>query len=566
MLSLTISGVRADIAPLKTAMKSHFTSISDYFRDMYAPTSWKKEFSGWSLLEEKERVYSIIDEKEDITVKDYQFILRDFFHSTKDYHVGFSFYSTEKASLPLTIRGAEGRYFIAYIDRIKLSLESFPFEVGDEVISFAGMPINEKISEIKTEIDKNVSQTDQALAEYTLTRRRASRGITVPKGPVSLEIKRFGEDKTVEHQLVWDYTEEKVNYSVVENVFKRGGLHPNTAFNNFTFEDRSLKNKLESTNMISYDVVDDAKAFEQLDNPHQIGGKNSFIPKLGTPIWEADRENSFSAYIYQNEDKKLIGYLRIPSYSADEKESKEFEEIIKKFEQTTDALVIDQVNNPGGSVFYLYSLVSMLTDKAVSTPKHKMTVLPNDVLDAKMNLPALRNVSSDEEAKKVLGTDTVGGYPVSVTFVKFMIAYYEFLINEFEEGRILTRPYHIWGVDKINPHPEVNYSKPILLLVNELDFSGGDFFPATLQDNKMVKILGTRTAGAGGYVLSFESPNMFGVERFSLTGSIAERVDGNPIENLGVTPDVEYSLTANDFQNNFEDYVNKIKEEIAKMF
>ena len=229
-------------------------------------------------------------------------------------------------------------------------------------------------------------------------------------------------------------------------------------------------------------------------------------------------------------------------------------------------MVIDQVNNPGGSVFYLYSLVSMLTDKAVSTPKHKMTVLPSDILDAKLNLPSLKKVTTDAEAKKLLGAETIGGYPVSVTFVNFMIAYYEFLINEYEDGRILTDAYHIWGVDKINPHPEAHYSKPILLLVNELDFSGGDFFPATLQDNKMVTILGTRTAGAGGYVLGFDSPNLFGLQRFSLTGSLAERVDGNPIENLGVTPDIEYSLTANDWQNNFQDYVKKIKEELAKLY
>ncbi|MCR4295307.1 MAG: S41 family peptidase, partial [Elusimicrobia bacterium] len=118
---------------------------------------------------------------------------------------------------------------------------------------------------------------------------------------------------------------------------------------------------------------------------------------------------------------------------------------------------------------------------------------------------------------------------------------------------------HVSGVDDIDPAPkaEERYTKPILLLTNALDFSGGDFFPAILQDNQRATILGVRTAGAGGIVRSF-SVNQFGIDRLSATTSLAERPNGKPIENLGVTPEIPYEITARDLRTGFAEYRWKI--------
>ena len=78
-------------------------------------------------------------------------------------------------------------------------------------------------------------------------------------------------------------------------------------------------------------------------------------------------------------------------------------------------------------------------------------------------------------------------------------------------------------------------------------------------------IIGTRTAGAGGYVGSITFPSSFGFSGISCTGSIAERADKNPIENLGVTPDVEIKLTVEDVRKGFTKYLEQVKSTVDSL-
>ncbi|MBD64918.1 MAG: hypothetical protein CME62_06905 [Halobacteriovoraceae bacterium] len=544
VLTLSLSASAATEKQKK--MIKFIDAIAGVYDSMYAPALWKKEFANWTLAANvqtaKEQVLT-----EELTNSNFHKIINELILSMKDYHVSAKFYATEKATLPFTIRGTDGRYFFVYIDRSKLPVAEFPFQLGDELVMLDEMSVDEIVQEIKAGFGENTDETDQALAEMYVTSRKADKAIDVPSGPVQLTIKtRAGVTK--KHQLIWDYTPEQI---LRKNLSKK--------LNNVLAQKNTFD--LQMTTQLAEDLMSDVNA----DNRFGIGARQSYLPELGTKIWSSDKENHFDAYIYMNDAKELVGYIRIPKYGAGEKESKLFKEIIKKFQKTTDKLVIDQLNNPGGSVFYLYSLVSMLADKAMFTPKHYMAINQKMISEHITNLEQLEKVTNLEQLKKVMGGDTVSGYPISMTFLSFMKAYYQFTINEWNAGKTLTTPYHLYGVDMINPHPEVNYTKPILLLVNELDFSGGDFFPAIMQDNKRATIMGVRTAGAGGYVLGVEIPNQFGVGTFRYTGSLADRVDNTPIENLGVKPDIAYPLTVKDFQTNFKPFKDAINNQVKKL-
>ena len=200
--------------------------------------------------------------------------------------------------------------------------------------------------------------------------------------------------------------------------------------------------------------------------------------------------------------------------------------------------------------------------RTASKPKVSKNKLGDIPMLLKGKAAILNNEEISKEAKKAFGGKTVSGYPVDMNFVEVTKEFFRFYLSEWNAGKTLTAAYHLYGVDSINPHPEANYTKPILFLINELDFSGGDFMPTILKDNKRVTLLGTRTAGAGGYVIRHEFPNRLGLARFSTTGSLAERVTGDPIENLGVQPDISYELKAEDFQDDFKSYREKINKSV----
>jgi C-terminal processing protease CtpA/Prc len=156
--------------------------------------------------------------------------------------------------------------------------------------------------------------------------------------------------------------------------------------------------------------------------------------------------------------------------------------------------------------------------------------------------------------------------PFTLAQSQLMLNYYTFIVSEWTEGRSFTKKYPLLGYEKIPVDTtKTPYTKPILVLVNSLDFSCADILPAVFQDNKRAKIMGTRTAGAGGSINTVKFPNRFGIDYFTYTTSIAERLNKQPIENLGVTPDIEYKLKVEDYQNNFKNYASAINAAIEKL-
>ena len=592
LLSFTV-GSQSDVRPM---MIQSIDAMAFIIGQQYAPKQWKKEFISWDLKSEVKKAKNKILGTENLTVKDYHIVLKDLFYSMQDYHTGVYFYATELATLPFVVRSAQGRYFIVWIDREKFSKQAFPFSVGDEIVTFNERPIQEEIDLILSEIGANTIPTQKALAAQYLTSRRAFTGMVVPKGTVTLGILKKGEKEVQSFQTAWAYYEEKINFDAFS-------LTRNVAVTQRT-RGKKIIEKLSAPLMVRSQFLAEQKLFkdftnsfsdnyekiaDQQENPYRLGKKDSFLPEMGDVLWHSNEDDLFQAYIFKQGNYR-IGHIRLPSYmpklpkkeeDKKEEDKKEedgdflnfleksalaFQSVIQYFEKDTDMLIIDQHHNPGGSVFYLYALASTLSKKSLRPPLHHISITPQDVLEAQEFLKVLKTIKSDKDIQELFdGRTTLGGMPLNMSFARMLREYFRFILDQWSEKKTLTDLTHLWGFDHIPPHPKGVYTKPILILTDELSFSGGDFFPAILQDNKRATIMGTRTAGAGGYVTGFSIPNILGIHFFSLTGSLAKRLDSNPLENLGVIPDIPYTMTVEDYQNDYASYKKAILDTVKKM-
>ncbi|MBA2726881.1 MAG: protease-like activity factor CPAF, partial [Parachlamydiaceae bacterium] len=558
---------------------------------------WKKDYAAWSLDEEIDLAKAKIESSENMTVHDYQRILHSFFISTRDYHVSNEYYSTEMALLPFEVKSAEGHYIITdasnnyFQEMASLGLyrgSKIP-SIGDELLMFDGKPIDEAISQLKNdELGNPSSKTSQVLAEGVLTQRLRSIGHQVPHGTIHLQFKKMtGEVITAE--MEWVYSPEKIANKSLSS-FK---VMTAAAMNMFGFAE-SIEYK-ESPDlapvvperyktMVINPVAnalskDRSKVYEEF---FAQAGKDAYnsqdqaergIPTpsldrglltLGTKIWQESASSHFKAYIYRSPlTQKRVGYVRISTYQPTDNYNNvttfamQLASVLRYFETSTDALVIDQVDNPGGIFLYAYAILSMLTDHPLIALQHQATITQEDVAQAFKDIEQITY-----ELQMGASVSLMLGYPVTPEFLLGQLSYSEFIISEWEAGNTLTGNRPVQGIDIIDPHPQAHYSKPIVILVDSRDFSCADIVPAILQDNGRALVFGAQTAGAGGIVKQHSYPNLFGLANFSYTASIFERQNGTRLENLGVTPDMPYELTKDDLLYGYKGYIQAVNKAI----
>lgn len=570
------SAPQTDPRVTQAAMVKTLDFVAGVFNGHYAPLDWKSETFGTQLKAEYAKAKAAIEANPAITTREFQDIVARFVTSLKDYHVGIQFYSTEMSMLPFSIMEAGGKFYLAHIDRETLPEEIFPFKAGDEVVAFDGKPVAEVVAGLmKARNEGGNDVTDRSMAARRLTRRIRQGGDEAPQGPVTIAI-RHSDGRLLGVRMEWQHVPEMIPSAPVRD---GGGLFeppappsgPTTTAQAGEEVDAGLAASVRAAvaRLIPSGLNPSAallgrKSKKDRANPFQIGGRESFVPVLGEVLWKSNARSAHNAYIFKAADGRKVGYIRIASYEGDAKEAAAFGELVKKFEAETDALVIDQVNNPGGSLFYMYALLSRLTDKPLKAPLQKVAVGEEDAYEALQTLMAAQQVTTEAQVKQILGP-SIGGYRTTLKLWKSMVAYAAFIYQELRAGKRLTDLFPFLGIDKIEPHPTERYTKPILLLINELDFSCGDFLPAILQDNGRATVFGVRTAGAGGAVKAVQFPNQFGIAGLAYTWTIALRTSGKPIENLGVTPDVGYQVSEEDLKSGFAGYARAIQETLSRL-
>ena len=139
--------------------------------------------------------------------------------------------------------------------------------------------------------------------------------------------------------------------------------------------------------------------------------------------------------------------------------SKKFSE---SFSDVTDALVIDQINNPGGDPEIVSELLSLLTDYPLENIKDRNAITHNDAARA---LDTIDMIETE--------LNYFSNFLPNSEKLKGELKFAQFILEQWNAGNSLTSPYPLNGEKFIQPHPLFNYKKPILVIINELDLSCG---------------------------------------------------------------------------------------------
>jgi C-terminal processing protease CtpA/Prc len=148
-------------------------------------------------------------------------------------------------------------------------------------------------------------------------------------------------------------------------------------------------------------------------------------------------------------------------------------------------------------------------------------------------------------------------------FYKNIESVVQLIKSSWEQGAFLTPKISIFG-DATGKPNATHYTKPIVVLIDEVSGSGGDAFPSLMQGIGRAKLLGSTTMGLGGHVIELP-PLYYSQVQPRMTRSLFYRPDGVPVENNGAVPDYAYVPTRDDFMYGYKLYQNFYTQKLLEL-
>ncbi|MBI3017424.1 MAG: PDZ domain-containing protein, partial [Deltaproteobacteria bacterium] len=432
-------------------------------KSSYGPRDYKKAQLGIDVDQLREKYVNLLP---GTTNREFYYLILRLIAEFRDSHFG--------ARVPST------KILIDAVERKLSPLGKLDFERGDEVLAIDGRPAQEVAQELALQRGAGFEQTSKHIGARLLTSRRAF-FVPVPTGKAQVTIRRGTSDIIETVDLAWAEEGEPLDEAPKPG---QQGVPASPRFGHR----RTLKDFSISIRDIMEELTPNMEQSYQCSGTTRVA-----IPKEATVLMM----DPFVAYFHPTE-KGNIGYLRIPHYSPEDEKGNElyeerfrqYEWAVAKLEENTVGLIIDQDHNCGGSVDFLEKMSGLFLRADYFPLQFQFLASKNEYLDFKGWL--------DSEPKNTLTREF---FAETVDLVKK-----HWLLGDF-----LTPKSSFLGTHSLKPHPR-GYTKPIVMLIDEMSGSGGDAFPAMLQGNGRAKLLGTRTMGAGGHVVELPPLNNSGIQ------------------------------------------------------
>ena len=545
---------------------SDFQALAGLYAKRYGPYEWKRDALGVDLFNIAPWLAQVQATKNDL---DFYEVMQQYVASLNDAHDIYELPSNYQATLNFTVDIYDGKLLVDYINRLRLPAAEFGFTISYELVSIDGQDAQKQLDGLlRYEIAANPRSTRRLAAQLLTSRPQVLMPHAADVPEISVVLFRRPDGNMESYRIPW--AKSGLPLTTVGR-YTTPGPASLTGRTRFTHPGRPGFDPInDPTNPPDAPPVpDETPLYLQVLNRLQncrlpdksVNGfgaqapvfaaslPSSFVLRLGKSPQDPFYSGIFSAAAH------TIGYIRIPSFNPTDPTAAltAFQKEIAFFQTNTEALVVDDMRNPGGSVSYLNSILSLLMPA-------KWRSIPFE----------LRATSEFvEEVSSAMVSAASQGAPQSYLDLLQQIKDNIVAANAKMRGRTDPIPLDDVTIDR-GPAMDskgniLAYTKPVLVLVDDMSASAGDAFAATIQDNARGPLLGWRTMGAGGSVEAWEAGS-YSLGIATVTESLMIRKNdittaeypAEPyVENIGVRPDIEVDyMTTDNLNRNGKPFVD----------
>jgi hypothetical protein len=287
----------------------------------------------------------------------------------------------------------------------------------------------------------------------------------------------------------------------------------------------------------------------QLGITDEVKPSAAALAKFGVTADQAAQVNYFAAN-YAVAGKKVL-LLRVPDYEPQD-ENAALGYIRALFDDQAsqvDGLVLDETHNPGGSISFAFGVVSLLAKATVNS------------MVQEMHADRLWIQSFADASNQVA--------PFDPAFAAALMDDAHSIDDAYSHHKTVSAPIPIFEPTPTLDADPAHWTKPFIMLTDELSVSCADFVPLLVQANHLGPLFGQRTMGGGGNVEQVATlTNTQG--QLNISRGLGTVFDPNGmypdarfIEDNGVTPDVTYTHTLVDFRAGYLNFVNAFNATIV---
>jgi len=529
-----------------------FQNLAALYSKRYAPYDWKRQALGFDALDIKSWLDRVRAAKDDLEFFEIEL---EYAANLQDTHTGVQMPSSFRAYLGgsgfssgLLVDVYDGKVLIDYLNRNLLPVETYPFQVGDEIVSVDGVSSADWISRVsKWRRFGNPATTRRFASLQIVYRAQYTFPRAIEIGDAAVVEVRRANGALEKYTIPWAKTGLPVTTVGPVPIPGRAASGHLSSQPDFLQALEALHNYELPDADLNYNVSLGSKT------PHfRNGFPASFRQRLGSSGSEFHYSGTYIV------DEQRIGFLRIPSFSPSSNALNELRSEIEYLQNNTDGLVIDVTRNPGGGCYML--------DAAAALIPYPFYFFGEQIRATQDRLNSFQSLLEGARLSRAEQW-VIDTYQRYVDQMKAALAANRGMTEAIPACRQAgsnTAP-----ISYGNKPSAIVYTKPLIVLIDELSISAADIFPSMLQDNRRGLLVGARSSGGGGSVSGYPS-GLYSESYSTNTNTLVVRKKSiaTPeypaapyVENIGARPDVPLEfMTRENLLNGGRTYVNQFTQ------